>query len=318
MKKSVSIIIPLYNTEKYIAEALDAAYAQTWKDVEVIVVNDGSTDGSANIVRWQYPRAKLIETTNNGLSRARNIGTEHASGEFIQYLDADDTIAPHKLECQVHLLEEKNADIAYCDWAKLLMNGDGTYTFSEVFRRKIVDPDIDLFTAASWNPIHGYLFRRSIIEKLDGWDERLSIIQDNRFIHDCAIQGARFVHCEDVLAYYRIHSNETLSRHNPTAFIRDCFRNAVLTEDLWKLHGGISEERCRALLKVYGYVTRASYENDIATFESAYQAIQNLDPNYTPEYPAHLAIVSRILGYRHAELIALWYRRAKKSIRAGA
>ena len=102
----VSVIIPAYNAEATLAAALNSVLAQTFADFEVLVVNDGSTDSTASIVKnYIDPRIRLVSQANRGLPGARNSGIRHASGEFLAFLDADDLWLPNKLERHVGHLE---------------------------------------------------------------------------------------------------------------------------------------------------------------------------------------------------------------------
>lgn len=101
----VSVIIPVYNCAKYLAEALDSVFAQTYRPLEVIVVDDGSTDGSSDIVR-NYPEVQYFYQSNQGVSVARNVALAAAKGEFIAFLDGDDTWKPNKLSIQIEYMLE--------------------------------------------------------------------------------------------------------------------------------------------------------------------------------------------------------------------
>ena len=112
----VSVIIPAFNAEAYIAEAIESVIGQTYPDVECIVVDDGSTDRTGEVVETYGERIQHIRQPNSGPSVARNRGIETASGEYIGFLDADDVYFKHKLEHQVSLLEHcPKADAAICD-----------------------------------------------------------------------------------------------------------------------------------------------------------------------------------------------------------
>lgn len=105
----VSIIVPAYNEEQRIGAALESLRAQTWPNLEVIVVNDGSTDDTSGVVRRGFPEVTLIEKENEGLARAYNSGADVAHGEYIGFLDADDRFAPEKTARQMEvLLSEPN------------------------------------------------------------------------------------------------------------------------------------------------------------------------------------------------------------------
>src|SRR5215469_1771144 len=97
MKPSVSIVIPCYNAARWVGAAVESALRQSYANVEVIVVDDGSTDGSAAIITNKYPSVSLICTPNRGPGAARNQGLRAAHGEWIQFLDADDVLHPEKL-----------------------------------------------------------------------------------------------------------------------------------------------------------------------------------------------------------------------------
>ncbi len=105
----VTVVIPVYNSAKFLAAALDSVFAQTYRPIEVIVVDDGSTDNSAEIVR-DYPKVQYFYQSNQGVSVARNVAIAAAKGEFIAFLDADDLWKPEKLSLQIAYMLE-NPDI---------------------------------------------------------------------------------------------------------------------------------------------------------------------------------------------------------------
>jgi glycosyltransferase involved in cell wall biosynthesis len=311
---TVSVVIPCFNAGRWIGATLASVAGQTLPALEIIVVDDGSTDGSAEVARRAVPGVRLVQTEHSGPSRARNIGTGLAQGNFIQYLDADDLLASDKLARQVHALERSEADVAYGDWSALVMREDGgAEPEPRVSHQMGDDPEIALFTDF-WCPPAAYLFRREVVEATGGWNEQLPVIQDARFVLDCALHGARFVYSGGVAAYYRVHSGDSLSTRDPIAFTRDCFRNALDIDAWWRQHGGLTKPRGDALLKVYGQVARASFRTDAATFEAAYAALRSLQPGYTPAHPWHLALASHVIGYRRAEALAVHYRRVKQTI----
>lgn len=309
----VSAVIPCYNAQGWIGDAIESIAQQGLNDLEVIVVDDGSLDNSASLVERQFGFVRLIRTQNGGPSRARNIGTEISSGRFIQYLDADDMLASGKIAAQLQVLFQTNADVAYGDWQKFAVH-KGEFKSGEVFAGQIGrSPEISLFTSF-WGPPAAYLFRRGIVEKVGGWNVGLPIIQDARFALDCALRGGTFVHTPGVAAYYRVHQSGSVSTRDPVGFVRDCLKNASEVEEWWGMHGGITGERRDALLEVYGGAARASFEHDRPTFEAACAALERLHPGYVPRSSRPLALVSRLTGYRRAESVALGYRRVKRAL----
>ena len=115
MNEKVSIIIPAYNAEKYLCECLDSALNQTYTNVELIIVNDGSADKTKDILDHyvaQHENIKVIHTENGGVSRARNIGLDNADGDYIMFLDSDDLLVPNAIEILMQDLTDSNADVA--------------------------------------------------------------------------------------------------------------------------------------------------------------------------------------------------------------
>jgi GT2 family glycosyltransferase len=313
---TVSVVIPCFNAARWIGETLESVFEQGLAECEVIVVDDGSTDDSAQVVSESFRSVRLVRTANGGASRARNIGTRVARGNFIQYLDADDVLARGKLQTQLHALTDSNADVAYGDWcAQDPGPGRGFVPGRLVARRIQGDTDIALLTDF-WCPPAAYLFGRAIVERAGGWDEQQSVIEDVRFVLTCALHGARFVYCPGVAAGHRVHLTDSLSTRDPVAFTRGCLRNAVTVEEWWTHNGGVTGARKAALLRVYGQVARASFGRDDATFEVAYAALERLAPGYVPMQPWHLALAARLVGYRSAEALAMRYRGVKRALHA--
>lgn len=122
----VSIITPCYNAAPYIEATISSVQQQTLSDWEMIIVDDGSTDNSAEIIRQiaQHDlRIKLIQKENGGSASARKLGLSIAQGEYIQFLDSDDTIEQHKLENQLALMIQQELDVAYTDWQFVQTDG---------------------------------------------------------------------------------------------------------------------------------------------------------------------------------------------------
>jgi CDP-glycerol glycerophosphotransferase len=111
----ISVVVPVYNVEAYLAACLDSVLAQTVGDLEVVLVDDGSTDGSAAIARSYVardPRFKLVSQANGGLSKARNTGIDAATGEFLAFLDSDDMLPPNAYELLLGALDQTGSDFA--------------------------------------------------------------------------------------------------------------------------------------------------------------------------------------------------------------
>lgn len=133
----VSIIIPAYNAEDTIERTIASVLSQTYNHIEVVVVNDGSADNTANCVISRFgkdPRVRLINQTNQGVSVARNLGIQEATGEYIAFLDSDDYLERDFVSALIYLIARSNSDIAFCSYT--LVNEKGAAI-------KSVIPEID-------------------------------------------------------------------------------------------------------------------------------------------------------------------------------
>lgn len=190
----VSILIAAYNAEPWIAETLESAIAQTWPHTEVIVVDDGSTDGTLAIARrYKSERVRVIAQANAGACAARNRALAEARGDFIQYLDADDLLSPNKIERQVALLAEApEGCVAVCGTVYF---DDGTDPEQGWFSPggPAVNSDdplqwlIDLWTPGSeavrWGMVQtgAWLMPRRVAERAGPWDPAVTQDQDGEY-----------------------------------------------------------------------------------------------------------------------------------------
>lgn len=119
----VSVIVPIYNSEKYLKRCIDSLVNQTLLDMEFILINDGSTDSSDSIISsYDDPRIRYFKRSNNGIGATRNFGIEHSKGEFIGFLDSDDYVEPDMFEKLYNECINKKLDIAICDFYKESIN----------------------------------------------------------------------------------------------------------------------------------------------------------------------------------------------------
>src|SRR5438309_9767392 len=130
--KLVSILIPVYNAEAFVAEAIQSALDQTWPAKEIIAVDDGSTDRSREVLESFGAQIRIIEQENRGSSAARNRALNKAQGEFIQFLDADDLLARNKIEVQMQrLASAPQGSVASGAWGRFIDRPENTVFISE-------------------------------------------------------------------------------------------------------------------------------------------------------------------------------------------
>jgi len=306
----VAVVIPCYNAAPWIAETLNAVAAQRGVSTEVVLVDDGSDDDSVAIARSVALPSPLqiIRQERGGVSRARNAGTAATSAPFVQYVDADDVLLPGTLAARVAALEKTGADVAYTDFVEWRQQDDGSFAEGQVRARVLGPrPDTEILVDAWWPP-GALLYRRSLIDRILPWREDLPIIQDARFLLDAALAGAAFTHLGHCGLRYRVHSNQSLSRRDPRAFVDDCYRSIADVDRLWRETHGLDDARRRALVRCYGSLARSYFPIDRERFASVLSRLLELDPAYLPDSPRHFRWLSQMLGYERAEHVAAWLR----------
>jgi glycosyltransferase involved in cell wall biosynthesis len=204
----VSIIIPAYNVEEWVAEAVDSALAQTYPRVEVVVVNDGSTDGTAEIIAGYGDRIVVVEQENQGLGAARNSGLRASHGSLIGLLDADDIWLPERLDAVVPLLMAR-PEIGMVTSNSFVMEG-ATPTLKQCYgdRRKHPFPareEDQLDEIAHRNFLFvSVVFRRDLVDRFGGFDGTMRRSEDYELWTRFLVNGARAAYVPASLGYYRV------------------------------------------------------------------------------------------------------------------
>ena len=255
----ISVVMPCYNAAPYVEEAIECVLQQSYPHVELIIVDDGSSDASVQIITrlaaGSPSRITVLHQTNSGPYTARNHGLTHARGNFVAFLDADDTWHPDALN-QLHAaMTETLADVAYCGWQNV---GEAA-----VNTQPYIPPDYAKSDAAAlflqscpW-PINGVLLRRQLIDSLRGFSERLPTAMDyDLWLRMLATQPT-VAHVPTVLAFYRRYPRG--DAHIPRW--RQVFDAVAVREDFVRHHPSqiahLSREKRDAL--VYGTLLPEAY-----------------------------------------------------------
>ena len=217
-KPEISVVVPVYNVEKYLKQCLDSILVQTFSNIEIICVNDGSTDNSRKILeeyKNKDSRIKIVDKKNGGLSSARNAGMKVAVGEFISFIDSDDWIEPTMLEKLYESMTTHNTDITICavhqfDEQKQKNDDSNKYYtleyFDESFDNKVfsyedVRPFIMDVCVMAWNK----LYRRSHIDECQAEFPDGLIFEDGPFFFSIFFKTKRVSIVRDFLYNYRIN-----------------------------------------------------------------------------------------------------------------
>lgn len=200
----ISVIIPAYNCDKYINKCLDSLETQTINNFEIIVINDGSTDNTLNVLSNYSKRnnnIKVIDTPNNGIGAARNLGLKKSTGKYLIFVDADDYVSPNYLEKMLKKAKEDKADVVVCDMYKVFMD-KVVEDEKIVFKDGNIKNNKEQIINIPLGPC-GKLFSKSIIKT--NFAENLKY-EDVPFVFDSIINSSNTVKLNEALYYYRIHA----------------------------------------------------------------------------------------------------------------
>lgn len=308
----VSILIPCFNAERWIAQAIDSALAQTWSEKEIIVVDDGSTDGSLAVIQRFGDRIRWETGPNRGGNAARNRLLELARGEWLQYLDADDYLLPGKVAEQMECLAANPAaDVIYSpalfeEWAD-----DNTPLPLQSFP---LPPPHDPWThLGRWRlpQTGGSLWRKQAIIKAGRWDEALPCCQEHELYLRLLECQACFVHCAGSGAVYRYWPGHTVSRRDPSLVMRTRLTVLERMAEVLVHTGQFTPARIRAINLTRFETARSLWGIDRQLAKRVMDSVLECEPRFLPDGPASRRLyccLYRLMGFAAAEQAASWIR----------
>jgi glycosyltransferase involved in cell wall biosynthesis len=306
MTPVVSILVPCFNAERWIAEAIESALVQTWPEKEVIVVDDGSTDRSLDIIKRFDGRIHWETGPNYGGNRARNRLLELARGEWVQYLDADDYLLPEKIAQQMEYVSiHPDLDIVF---GPIILE----HWSEEGSRRELLlipEPHDPWTLLAAWKlpQTGGPLWRRQAICDVGGWNPVQPCCQEHELYLRLLIREKRFAYHPTSGAVYRQWSTETVCRRNISEVHRRRLEIEQRVENHLREHRLLTQERLRAINQARFEIARIAwqYDSNLAC-EIMYQ-VRKLDRTFSPRgaaAPAHYRLAFHSLGFQAAEWLA--------------
>jgi GT2 family glycosyltransferase len=321
----VSVVVIAFNQAWCLAETLRSVAAQTYRPLECVIVDDGSTDETAEIGRTfaQQHRGDIavvpLAQENRGAQEARNTGVRSSRGEFIQFLDGDDLLAPTKIADQMAFFssaEGMMADVVY---------GDGQWLHEDEHRMRFGDrfgigPSNDMLetmlTTDSFNASFSYLTRRAAIERTGQW-KRLPINDDVDFFFrlTCTVmqQGRGFVYLPISTGYYRKHQR---ARMSDGGTLKRSLTNLEIYADLetqMRGAGVLTPPRTKALARAYYEVSCSASMSDAAVARRSLAEALRLDPAVGPRRPS-ARLLQRLIGTWRAESLLRLARRLKHRV----
>lgn len=307
----VSILIPCYNAERWIAGCIESALAQTWKTTEVIVVDDGSTDDSLAIIRTFDGRVKCYTGPRRGGNAARNELLRRAKGNWLQFLDADDYLRPEKISRQLSSMESSGieADVIYSPVTTEVWGGDvlQEHSVAEINSSRSLFEQWVRWQVAQTGSV---LWRRDALTGIGGWNEEFTCCQDNEVTLRAIQHGLRFHLCQHADAVYRIWTEDSVSRRDPSRLVRT---RTMLNEQMlaWlENRGELTASIADAAAQMFFEMARtlAIYDLEQA---AAYKQERVRAGYFRPSGPAAplcYRVLHRMLGFSNTERIARWQR----------
>lgn len=225
----ISIIVPVYNAEKYIENCIQSIIDQSHNNIEIIFVDDGSVDSSLEILNKYKSldkRVKVISKENGGVSSARNVGMNKATGEYILFVDSDDTIDPNTLKICLDRLDVKQADTVVFDYCKLIKDNliedssenlkDGVIKSEKFIRDILVNNDFNFFTGV-WR----FLFSRKIIQENNIVFDNMKFAEDLIFIYKYMFKSNNILIVNKALYNYNLINPDSACKKHGVKYIED-------------------------------------------------------------------------------------------------
>ncbi len=314
----VSIIIPAYNAENTITESINAVLQQTFKDFELIIVNDGSTDNTEKIISsFTDNRIKYFTQKNKGQCAANNFGLAQAKGDYIKFFDADDVMNATHIEAQYEKVKNSKTNIASCKWGRFY---DDDFTNTKFIPESVWKDFATLdWIKAALTQRHDmmggclWLIPRQILEKVSGWDESLSLNNDFEFSVRLLLGAENVIFTENALLYYRTGNNNSLSNATNASKYNAAYKanllgcNHLLAVDNSKF----VQKLCANRFQDWVYAIYPNHLDIVQKFEMQIKAWGG--SNISIEGGKALIFLSKLLGWKNAIRIKLFLNKYIRS-----
>ena len=260
----VSICVPCRNAAPYVADTLRSLLTQSWPYLEVIVVDDASTDGSVEAVlaiAASDQRVQLHRGSFGSAARARNAALAHAKGAFIKFMDADDLLSPTAVADQVARLQGRSDAVAMGQWGRFTNDDLSTFCFDRRSQSADADPLDWLVSAwADAEPMMQagmFLIPRALLERCGGWDEDLSLIDDFEFFTRVLCHAQELLFTPDAVLYYRSGLAGSLSGRRSRDAAQSAFEaiTSATTQLLARRSDAAARRSCANVMQnfIYGF-----------------------------------------------------------------
>lgn len=310
MSPLVSILIPCHNARPWIAQCIQSAIDQTYPHKEIVVVDDGSTDGSQDVIRSFGDRVRFEMGPNRGSNVTRNRLVELSRGNWLSFLDADDYLLPEKIERQMEVVA-RNTNVAVVSSPPI----EFFEKTGEMYRQTFEDDDLHV-NYIRWGRFSttACLWKKAAIQEVGGWNQNQPVCQEHELILRLILAGKEFELLREPLSVYRRANDGSISRRSP---MRTLTHQATLLnklENFLAASGKLQDKHRRALEQTRFQAARTSYAHDREFAEDQVRQIYQANRSFRPRgdaAPLAYRVVFRMIGFGRTELIAATARKLR-------
>ena len=275
----VSIIVPLHNSERFISATIQSCTSQTYNNIEIIIIENGSSDKSYKIAKsFESEKIKIFQIPKSNAAAARNYGLSKASGDYIQYLDADDILSPNKIASQMQLIKKYGDEyLISCGWGKFREDiSEAEFIPQQVWGDFLpVDWLVTSWQDGGMIAIECWLTSRKLIDRAGKWNDKLTLHDDGEFFSRVILKSKKIIFDPQAKIYYR-QVHHSLSRNNLSYAAANSslqvslsyMRNILQIEDSPRVRNALAYNFVRFL---YEY-----HPNHQSLLETAWAAIKEL------------------------------------------
>lgn len=303
----VSVCIPCFNAERYLAAAVESVLAQTYAPIEIIVVNDGSTDQSADVLQcFAGHGVKVIHQANAGQCAAANRAWAEASGDYIKFFDADDLLGREMIERQVAALSGRTDAIAMGEWSRFSQD-PAEATFDALPMYRTTDPVtwlVDEWTrGAPMMQCAMWLIPFAVLQRTGGWNERLSLINDFEFFSRVLLSARELVYVPGARLFYRSGIATSLSGQKSRRAAESAHLSLLLgTDQLMAAENSQRTRRAAAnMLRTFDHTFCPAFADLRRALESRIKGLGGSD--LPPVGPPGFHRLRRWIGWRAARRV---------------
>lgn len=297
----LSIVIPTFNRCNWLIEAVNSCLQITKFTTQIIIVDDGSSDGTKNLV-WNNNNINFIQQNHTGGNSARNKGLSLAKGRYIKFLDDDDWLIKEGVEAQIEFMDQNGCDISYGN----IFVYDERQPIVQIYKvqKYQIDKPLEELLSHWSNAPFSYMIRQEILHNVF-WDETLIGLQDFDFILKATEKAKSFKYLDSDIGMYRIHNMSSVMKKDP---LQRCYNLLVILDNaLIRISDSarIEPDLNNALAHGYYNALRILYQRDREKYREVKTKIKHLDPNFIPKkYVKRIDTVGvSILGLEKFEII---------------